>query len=48
MLFRSDPKGLEDAINGIVGVVANGLFAQRPADVLLVGTPNGVETLTAG
>ncbi len=42
-----DPKGLEDAINGIVGVVANGLFARRPADVLLVGTAGGVETLTA-
>jgi ribose 5-phosphate isomerase A len=42
-----DPKGLEDTINGIVGVVANGLFARRPADVLLVGSANGVETLTA-
>ena len=47
-LAITDPKGLEDTINGIVGVVANGLFARRPADVLLVGTPNGVETLTAG
>jgi ribose 5-phosphate isomerase A len=41
-----DPKALEDSINGIVGVVANGLFARRPADVLLVGTVQGVETLT--
>ena len=47
-LAITDPKGLEDTINGIVGVVANGLFARRPADVLLVGTPNGVETLAAG
>jgi ribose 5-phosphate isomerase A len=28
-------------------VVTNGLFAARPADVLLLGTENGVETLTA-
>ncbi len=46
-LAITDPKGLEDAINGIVGVVANGLFARRPADVLLIGTPDGVQTLTA-
>jgi len=42
-----DPVALETEINGIVGVVANGLFARRPADVLLVGSPSGVETLTA-
>ncbi|GAB1255725.1 ribose-5-phosphate isomerase RpiA [Aurantivibrio plasticivorans] len=33
---------LEAAINQIVGVVTNGLFAQKPADVLLLGTANGV------
>jgi ribose 5-phosphate isomerase A len=42
-----DPVALEARINDIVGVVANGLFARRPADVLLVGSPEGVQTLTA-
>ncbi|AXA68676.1 MULTISPECIES: ribose-5-phosphate isomerase RpiA [Pseudomonas] len=40
-----DPLGLEAKINNIVGVVANGLFAARPADVLLLGTAQGVERL---
>ncbi|MFT7681507.1 MAG: ribose 5-phosphate isomerase A [Moritella dasanensis] len=39
-----DPKALEIAINGIVGVVTNGLFAARGADVVLTGTQNGVVT----
>jgi ribose 5-phosphate isomerase A len=39
-----DPKALEIAINGIVGVVTNGLFAARGADVVLTGTQNGVIT----
>ncbi|MGB5856128.1 MAG: ribose-5-phosphate isomerase RpiA [Oceanisphaera sp.] len=38
------PKKLETQINAIVGVVTNGLFAERGADVLLIGTPNGVKT----
>lgn len=42
-----DPRKLEAELNGIVGVVTNGLFAIRNADVLLVGTPNGVETIKA-
>lgn len=41
-----DPVGLETAINQIVGVVTNGLFAKRGADVLLLGTADGVKTLT--
>lgn len=41
-------RALEEKINNIVGVVTNGLFALRPADVLLLGTANGVETVTAG
>ena len=41
----TDPRGLEEKINSIVGVVCSGLFAQRPADVLLLGTSKGVETL---
>ncbi|MCL1037066.1 ribose-5-phosphate isomerase RpiA [Shewanella submarina] len=40
-----NPKELETQINAIVGVVTNGLFAERGADVLLVGTPEGVQTL---
>ena len=38
-----EPVKLEKQLNDIVGVVTNGLFAMRPADVLLVGTPNGVK-----
>lgn len=40
-----NPKELEDQINKIVGVVTNGLFANRGADVLLIGTPDGVKTV---
>lgn len=42
-----DAVNLEQKINGIVGVVTNGLFACRPADVLLLGTRDGVKTITA-
>jgi ribose 5-phosphate isomerase A len=42
-----DPVALEGEINQIVGVVTNGLFARRGADVCLIGTPDGVQTLTA-
>jgi ribose 5-phosphate isomerase A len=41
-----DPVALEAQINQIVGVVTNGLFAARPADVLLLGTADGVKTST--
>ncbi len=41
------PLTIEERINGITGVVTNGLFALRPADVLLLGTSSGVETLRA-
>ncbi len=40
-----DPVALEGEINQIAGVVTVGLFARRPADVLLVGTAEGVVTL---
>ena len=36
----------ERQINDMTGVVCNGLFAMRPADLLLLGTPNGVLDLT--
>lgn len=41
------PLAMEAAINNITGVVTNGLFALRPADVLLLGTAGGVKTLHA-
>ena len=41
-----DPVALEQLLNNISGVVTNGLFARRPADILLLGTPHGVKTLT--
>ena len=37
---------LEEKINNLVGVVTNGLFAARPADIVLMGTPDGVDILT--
>ncbi len=40
------PRELEEKVNQIVGVVCNGLFAARGADVLLLGTQAGVKTLT--
>ena len=40
-----NPVELETAINMIPGVVTNGIFARRPADVLLLATPEGVKTL---
>ncbi|WP_193162257.1 ribose-5-phosphate isomerase RpiA [Microbulbifer hainanensis] len=43
----TDPLELEAAINNLTGVVTNGLFAQRPADILLLGTAGGVKTFTA-
>lgn len=42
----TDPVALETQINQIVGVVAVGLFAQRGADVCLLGTSEGVKKLT--
>ncbi|MEO9653666.1 ribose-5-phosphate isomerase RpiA [Marinomonas sp.] len=39
-----DPVALETKIDGIVGVVTNGLFAKRPADVLLLATKAGIKT----
>lgn len=41
-LSITDPVALEDAVNAMPGVVTVGLFARRGADVLLLGTPEGV------
>ena len=40
-----NPPDLETRLNQITGVVTNGLFARRPADVLLLAGKTGVETL---
>ncbi len=45
-LAIDDAVTLEETINNIPGVVTNGLFARRPADVLLIGTDHGVDTLS--
>ena len=42
-----NPADMEAKINNIAGVVTNGLFARRGADVILVGTDQGVKTLDA-
>ncbi len=42
-----NPVELEATLNNIAGVITNGLFARRGADVLLLGTATGVQTLTA-
>ncbi len=41
----TDAKALEQSINQITGVVTNGLFAYRGADVLILGKEDGVETI---
>ena len=41
-----EPVKLEETLNNIVGVVTNGLFAKRPADVLLLGSDQGVKVLS--
>lgn len=41
----SQPIRVEEQLNNVVGVVTNGLFARRRADVLLLGTKDGVKTI---
>ena len=41
----SDPIRLEQQINAIVGVVTNGIFACRPADMVLVGSAEGTKVI---
>jgi ribose 5-phosphate isomerase A len=47
-LDLSRPIQVEERLNQIVGVITNGLFARRPADLLLLGTTTGVRTLKRG
>jgi ribose 5-phosphate isomerase A len=42
-----EPSRTEAELNSIVGTVSNGIFARRPADVLLLGEASGVRTITA-
>jgi ribose 5-phosphate isomerase A len=42
-----DPPAMEAELNGLPGMVTNGLFARRPADVLLLASPSGTKTLKA-
>lgn len=44
-LHLTDPAGMERALNCIPGVVTVGIFALRPADLVLVGKPSGVESV---
>jgi ribose 5-phosphate isomerase A len=41
-----EPVKLEEELNNIPGIVTVGIFARRPADLLLLGTPAGVKTLS--
>lgn len=45
-LTIESPKTLESQLNSIVGVVTNGLFAHRGADILLIATQNGVNIVS--
>jgi ribose 5-phosphate isomerase A len=45
-LAIADPAGFETKLNQIVGVVTNGLFACRGADLLLLATPDGIRCIT--
>jgi ribose 5-phosphate isomerase A len=44
-LAIGDPPAIESELTGLAGVVTVGLFARRPADLLLVGTDQGCSTL---
>lgn len=45
-LDLSNPVEMEQTLNQLAGLVTNGIFARRPADVVLVGTDTGVETIS--
>ena len=42
----SNPITVEESIDHLAGVVSNGIFARRPADILLLGTDSGVEEIS--
>jgi ribose 5-phosphate isomerase A len=41
----TQPEELEQTVNNLAGVVTVGIFALRPADVLILGTPEGARTV---
>jgi len=43
-----DPAQMEAQLNNVAGVVTNGLFARRPADLLLLASPSGVKRYALG
>ena len=43
-----DPPAMEAELNNIAGVVTNGIFARRPADLLLLAEAGGVRAIAAG
>lgn len=44
-LDLSNPADMEEKLNNITGVVTNGIFAKRPADLLLIGSKSGIRTI---
>ncbi|MDT8375613.1 MAG: ribose-5-phosphate isomerase RpiA [Mariprofundaceae bacterium] len=44
-LTITDARGMEDHLNSVPGVVTNGIFSHQGADVVLMGTASGVETI---
>ncbi|MCB1736427.1 MAG: ribose-5-phosphate isomerase A, partial [Gammaproteobacteria bacterium] len=40
-----DPVAMENELNKIAGIVTVGIFANRPADVLILGTDTGIQTV---
>ena len=44
----TNPKSVEGSIDHLAGVVSNGIFARRPADILLLGTDEGVKEFKVG
>ncbi len=46
-LSITEPLKLEQTLNNVPGVVTNGIFALRPADLLLLGSDSGVRRMTA-
>lgn len=45
-LTITDARGVEDHLNSVPGVVTNGIFSHQGADVVLMATPDGVETIS--
>lgn len=44
-LSITDPRGMEEHLNNVPGVVTNGIFSLQGASVVLMGTPQGVQTI---